>query len=143
MNQALEMMKMQGMDPQQLQQMENLFKNMGQMEARKKEAQANREQQAFEAKTAGHGTATVEVEGKRYDLKVTHCEVRDSKQGIFTIRAHQAPGLDEGELSIHSDGQGRQQSVNFSVRTRPPTNYSGKSQGLMLDGKALTWQGQV
>ena len=143
LKQALEMMKQQGMDPQQLQQMEGFMQNMVQMEAQKKNAALAKQQHAFEADTAGFGSATVEVEGNRYDLKITRCEVKDSKQGIFNIQARQAPGLEEGELSIHSDGEGRQQSVRFSINTRPPTSYRADSPGLKLDGKVLSWQGQV
>lgn len=143
LKQALEMMKQQGMDPQQLQQMEGFMQNMVQMEAQKKNAALAKQQHAFEADTAGFGSAAVEVEGNRYDLKITRCEVKDSKQGIFNIQARQAPGLEEGELSIHSDGEGRQQSVRFSINTRPPTSYRADSPGLKLDGKVLSWQGPV
>ena len=83
-NQALEMMKQQGMDPEQMQQMENIFKNMSEMGARQEAAQASKEQQEFEAATAGYGTAQVEVEGKRYDHKVTKCEVKDAKKGVLS-----------------------------------------------------------
>ena len=143
MQQMLEMMKGQGMDPQQLQQMEGFMQNMMQMEMQQKNAELAKKQQVFADETAGHGTATIEVEGRRYDLRVTRCEVRDSKQGIFSIQARQAPGLDEGELSIYSDGPDRQQSVNFSARTQPPANYTARTRGLMLDGKVLNWQGQI
>ncbi|MGB5261627.1 MAG: hypothetical protein WBO34_14055 [Gammaproteobacteria bacterium] len=143
MQQALEMMKSQGMDPQQVQQMEGIMQNLMQMEAQKKNAELAKQTQAFEAETAGFGTATVEVEGKRYDLKVTECEVKDSQQGIFTIRARQAPGLDQGELSIYSNGVGRQQSVNFSTRTRPPSDYRADRPGLTLSDRSISWQGQV
>jgi hypothetical protein len=57
LDQVMEMMKQQGMDPQQMQQMENMFKSMSQMETRKKNARIENEQQAFEAETAGYGTA--------------------------------------------------------------------------------------
>jgi hypothetical protein len=143
MRQMLEMMKSQGMDPQQMQQMEGLMQNMMQMEVQKKNAEVARQTQSFEAETAGFGTATVEVEGKRYDLKVTECEVRDSRKGIFTIRARQAPGLDEGELSIYSDGVDRAQSVSFSTRTRPPVNYHAERPGLKLADRSISWKGQV
>lgn len=143
LDQVMEMMKQQGMDPQQMQQMENMFKNMSQMEARKKNARIENEQQEFEAATAGYGTAQVEVEGKRYELKVTKCEVKDSRNGVFVIKASQAPGLDNGELSVHSDGVKLQQSVQFSIRSTPPENYHSANPGLVFDGKALTWEGIV
>ena len=41
LNQAMEMMKKSGMDPEQLQQMENIFKNISEMEAQKKESKLN------------------------------------------------------------------------------------------------------
>lgn len=142
-DQMLEMMKQQGMDPQQLEQMENMFRDMADMATQQKAAQADQERRTFEDETAGHGTATIQVEGKQYDLKVTRCEVKSGKQGIFTIQARQAPGMEDGELAIYSDGAHRQQSVNFSIRTRPSTNYTARISGLVLDGKVLSWQGQV
>jgi len=143
LKQVLEMMKAQGADPQQVQQMENMFRNMSQMEAQKKNTQIAKEQQEFDTATDGYGTAVVEVDGKRYDLKVTKCEVKDSKGGVFTLLARQAPGVDSGELSIHSDGVDRRQSINFSVNSRPPVNYNTTGAGLQLDGKDLSWQGLV
>lgn len=143
LNQALEMMKGQGMDPQQLQQMENMLKNIGQMEARKKDSRISRELQAFEAETTGYGTAQVEVEGKRYDLTVTKCEVKDSKSGNFTIKARQVPGMDDGELAVYSDGVKLSRSVQFSTRSTPPANYYTENPELEFDGKTLDWTGTV
>ena len=143
MQQMMEMMKSQGMDPQQMQQFEGFMQNMMQMETQKKDAEVAKKQQAFEQQTTGHGTATVVVEGRQYDLKITECEVRNSQQSVFTIRARQAPGLDDAELSIYSDGVGRPQSVHFSTRTRPPTNYQTNDPQLQLAERSLTWQGQV
>ncbi|MGB5716456.1 MAG: hypothetical protein WBN81_05110 [Gammaproteobacteria bacterium] len=45
------MLKQQGMDPKQMQQMENMFKNMSEMGAQQKAAQASKEQQEFAAAT--------------------------------------------------------------------------------------------
>ena len=143
LKQVLEMMKAQGADPEQIRQMENMFKNMSQMEAQKKNTRIAKEQQEFETATAGYGVAQVEVDGKRYDLKVTKCEVKDSKGGVFSLMARQAPGMDSGELSIHSDGVDRRQSINYSISSRPPTSYRTSSAELKLDGKALSWQGLV
>ena len=143
LDQALEMLKSQGMDPRQLQQMENMLKNIGQMETRKKDARISREQQAFEAETTGYGTAHVEVEGKRYDLTVTKCEVRDSKGGNFIIKARQAPGMDDGELSVYSDGRKSGRSVQFSTRSTPPENYLAENPELEFDEKTLDWTGTV
>lgn len=142
-NQALEMMKQQGMDPEQTQQMENIFKNMSEMGARQEAAQASKEQQEFEAATAGYGTAQVEVEGKRYDLKFTKCEVKDAKKGVFTIQARQAPHLDDGELSIYNDGTKLRQSISFSTNSRPAANYHSNNLDIEFDGQALSWQGPV
>jgi hypothetical protein len=143
LDQALEMLKAQGMDPQQLQQMENMLKNIGQMEARKKDARITGEQQAFEAETTGYGTAQVEVEGKRYDLTVTKCEVKDSKSGNFIIKARQAPGMEDGELSVYSDERKSGRSVQFSTRSTPPENYRAENPELEFDGKTLDWTGTV
>jgi hypothetical protein len=143
LDQVMEMMKGQGMDPKQMEQMENLLKNMSQMETQQKAARVNKEQQAFEAETAGYGTARVEVEGKQYELKVTQCEVRDSQRGAFMIKARQAPGMDEGELSVHSDGPNLQNTFQFYTRSTTSKNYSSGSTAFEFDGKTLTWEGVV
>ena len=143
LDQVMEMMKQQGMDPQQMQQMENMLNSMSQMETRKKNARIENEQQAFEAETAGYGTAQVEVEGRRYELKVTKCEVKDSHNGIFVIKARQAPGMDKAELSVYSDGVKLRKSIQFSTSATPPENYYSENPELVFDGKALTWEGGV
>ena len=142
-NRALEMMKQQGMDPKQMQQMENMFKNMSEMGAQQKAARASKEQQEFEAATAGYGTARLEVEGKQYELKVTKCEVKDSQKGAFVIKAIQAPGMDKGELSVYSDGAKLRSSFDFSMRSATSRYYNVQNPAFEFDGKSLDWQGVV
>lgn len=140
---VLEMMKGQGMDPEQMQQMESLLRNMGEMEAQKKAAQRDKEQRAFEAETAGYGTAKVEVDGRQYELKVTACEVKDSRNGVFRIKARQSPGMDNGDLQIYSDGRHLQNSLAFSAGTAGAKYYGSQNTNFEFDGKALAWQGIV
>ena len=104
---ALEMMKKQGMDAKTQKQMENMFKNMSEMGAKQQAAKLKKEQQKFEAATAGHGTAQVELAGKLYELKVIKCVVRERSRGLLSIHARQAPGRDSGEVRVTgSSGQG-------------------------------------
>ncbi len=143
LNQAMEMMKKSGMDPEQLQQMENIFKNISDSEAQKKSSKLNAEKQAFEAATAGYGTAQVEVEGKQYDLKLQKCEVKDRGAGIFSIQGRQAPGADEGELRIQSDGTKLQSYVQFSTKSMTFDTYEIENPAFTFDGKTLSWKGVV
>jgi len=143
LNQAMEMMKKSGMDPEQLQQMENIFKNISDMEAQKKSSKLNAEKQEFEAATAGYGTAQVEVEGKQYALKLQKCEVKDRSAGIFTIHARHAPGADEGELRVRSNGAKFQSYVQFSTKTMTFDTYKSEKPSFTFDGKTLNWEGIV
>ena len=143
LNQVMEMMKKSGLDPEQMQQMENLFKNMSEMEDQKKTSKLNEEQKKFEAETAGYGTAQVEVEGKQYELKLQECEVKDRSEGIFRIYARQAPGADGGELRVYSDGAKSQNSVQFSSKSATPDTYYSENAAFEFDGKTLNWNGVV
>ena len=142
-NQMMEMMKKSGMDPEQLQQMENLFNNMSEMDAQKKASKLNAKQQEFEAATAGHGTAQVEVGGKQYDLKLQKCEVKNRSAGVFNIQARQAPGADEGKLLVRSDGANLQRYVQFSTKTMTFDTYELDKPSFTFDGKTLNWEGIV
>jgi len=142
-DQVLEMMKAQGMTPEQIQQTESMLKMMSQAGASQKAARTKKEQQEFEAATAGHGTARVEVQGKQYELKVTKCEVKDSERGVFLIKAQQAPGMEKSELSIHSDAAKGQGSLGFSTRSRKSQHYNAQNPVFDFDGTTLAWQGEV
>ena len=141
LNQVMEMMKKSGMDPEQMQQMENIFKNISEMEAQKKSSKLNEEQQEFEAATAGYGTAQVEVEGKQYELKLQKCEVKDRSAGVFRIHARQAPGANGGELWVYSDGAKLQSSVQFSPKSTGSDIYNSENATFEFDGKTLNWKG--
>ncbi len=143
LNQAMEMMKKSGMDPEQLQQMENIFKNISEMEAQKKASKLNAAQQEFEAATVGYGTAQVEMEGKQYELKLQKCEVKDRNAGIFNVHARQAPGKDDGELRVYSDGTKMQSSVQFSHKSNRYDTYTSEKAAFDFDGKTLNWKGVV
>ncbi|MGB5707461.1 MAG: hypothetical protein WBM41_11550 [Arenicellales bacterium] len=141
MQQVLEMMKASGVDQAQIDQMENMLKSMMKMEIQRKGAKIDKEKEKFDTATAGYGSGMAAVEGKRYALTVTKCEVRDRKKGAFTIQAKEAPGLDGGELSIYSDGISSPRSVSFSTRIKPYKNYHSQNPDLQFDGKTLIWEG--
>ena len=143
LDQVMEMMKKSGMDPKQMKQMEGLFKNMSEMETKRKAAQANKAKMEFESATAGHGTAQVEVEGKQYALMLTKCEVKDSRNAAFLIKASQAPGMDQGELSFHSDGINLNNSFTFSTQSVTSKYYRATNTSFEFNGQSLAWQGLV
>ncbi len=142
MQEMMDMLKKQGMPPEQMQQMQDMFKGMEGMGRNQSSNRFKKEQQQFEAKTAGHGTAQVDVEGKRYDLKIMKCEITDRNAGLFTIQAKQAPGLDRGDLWVSGGGgPGLRNSMGFNVKK---TRYEATDNPtLQLNGKTLEWEGNV
>ena len=143
MEQMLEMMKASGVPQQQIDQVENMLKGMVEMEAKQKEAEANKEQEQFASQTVGFGTAVVEAEGRSYQLTVTKCEVRDQSKGVVTILGRQAPGLEGAELSIHSSGNYSASSISFSTRAKPRKNYHTQKPEFEFGDNKLSWQGAV
>lgn len=143
LNQVMEMMKKSGMDPEQMQQMEGIFKNISEMETQKKASKLKKEQEAFEMATAGYGTAQVEVEGKQYELKLQKCEVKDRGEGIFSIHARQTPGAGEGELRVHSDSATSKNYLQFSTQSATYDTYESENPAFEFDGKTLSWNGVV
>ena len=137
---ALEMMKKQGMDDKTQKQMENMFKNMSEAGAKQQSAKLKKEQQKFEAETAGHGTAQVEVGGKQYELKMIKCEITDRNTGSFSLHARQAPGKDSGELWV--GGGPSRNNVQFILGKKDPYEVAN-SAAFHLNGKDLEWQGTV
>ena len=104
MDQMMEMLEKSGMDPKQVQQMQDMFKGMEEKDRKQSSAKLKNEQQNFEAETAEHGTAQVEVEGKRYELTMTECKITDRSTGHFSMSARQAPGLDNVTLEVSGGG---------------------------------------
>lgn len=143
MDQIIEMMKQQGLDTDQIQQMQDILKSVNQVGAQQRSAKADREQQEFEAATAGHGTARIEMGDRRYELKVTKCEVTDSVKGVFVISARQAPGMNNAGLTIQSDGPGLYRSVRFAVRTETNEGYGADNVDFEFDGRTVNWTGTV
>ena len=137
---ALEMMKKQGMDAKTQKQMENMFKNMSEVGAKQQAAKLKKEQQKFEAETAGHGTAQVEVGGKQYELKMIKCEIIDRNTGSFSLHARQAPGKDSGELWV--GGGPSRNNVQFILGKKDPYEVAN-SAAFQLNGKDLEWRGTV
>jgi hypothetical protein len=135
---ALEMMKKQGMDAKTQKQMENMFKNMSEVGAKQQTAKLKKEQQKFEAATAGHGTAQVVVGGKQYELKMTECKITDRSTGHFTMAARQAPGNDNAELGVGGGHSGN--TIQFSVKKG---FYEAGNPTFQLNGKAMEWEGTV
>lgn len=142
LNKVLEMMKKQGMDAKTQKQMENMFKKMSEVGAKQQAAKVKKEQQKFEAETAGHGTARVEVGGKQYELKMLKCEIADRNTGSFSMHARQAPGKDSGELWVVGGGGPSRNNVQFIFGKRDPYEVDSNP-AFQLNGKDLEWQGTV
>ncbi len=146
MKQMMEMLKQSGMDPKQMQQMENMMKGMTPKQGKRPSATSKKAQQKFKAETAGHGTAHVEVEGKRYELTMTKCELWGSHSRQFNIAAQQAPGMDDGQLTM---GAGKKSRVGLSFESahgfylREGVGPADKSSSLMITDNTLQWEGQV
>ncbi len=141
MNQIMDMLEKGGMDPKQMQQMQDMFKGMEEQGRKHSSIKLEKERQQFEDKTAGHGTAQLEVEGKRYDLKVIKCEITNRNAGRFTIHAQQAPGLERGDLWIGGNGGGSRSTVGFSLKK---FRYeAADNPTFQLKEKTLEWEGNV
>ena len=135
-----------GMDEKTQKQLENMFKGMGQQMDKRQAAQTKKEQQQFEATTVGHGTAIVEVEGKRYDLVVTKCELWGAGSRRFTIEARQPPAKGAWKLSM---GAGKRTRVGLTFQAgrqgywREQTGSPDKSSSLTIKNDGLQWKGLV
>ena len=137
----MEMLKKSGMDPKQIQQMENMMKGLAKKGAKHQAAKLKKEQQTFEAETAGHGTAQVEVEGKRYQLKMTKCEIADRSTGRFNMVARQAPGNENAELEVSGGGGHSGTTMGFS--SKKGFYEASSTPTFQLNGKTLEWEGTV
>ena len=141
MQEALEMMKKQGMDEKTQKQMENMFNNMSQMDTKQQAAKLEKEKQKFETETDGHGTARVEVDGKIYELKVTKCEITDRSIANFSMQARQAPGNDNAELGVRGGGGHTRNAIHFSVKN-DFYEVSGNPT-FQLNDKTVEWEGTL
>jgi hypothetical protein len=140
LNKALEMMKGSGLDPKQMKQIEGMMQGMVNEDAERKSAQLEKEQKEFAAATANSGTARIDVEGSTYNLNVTECKVVDQSTGIFNLVARQAPGNDNGHLTVNGGGTRFQSTVIFSIGH---LTYDSDHTAFKFDGERLKWEGLV
>ena len=142
-NKAIEMMRQQGYDEESLKQFESIMQQGMQQEAKNEAVNLEREKKEFEQKWANNGNAQVELDGKKYELKVTRCYV-DGLQD-YKIEAEQPPGQDGGKLWAFADTQqvrtGYRSEFEFSTTEnsyRPKTDPK-----LDFDGNKVAWEGKV
>jgi hypothetical protein len=140
LNEALEVMKKSGMDPAQIKQIESMMQGMVNEGGRRDAAKAEKEQKEFDAATAGNGVARVDVEGNRYQLKVTKCEVKDLGSGLFNISAGRGWESPNGGLHVSGGGALLQSTVLFAVGKR---TYESDHTKFSFDGQTLAWDGIV
>lgn len=134
--------KGKGLDEKTQKQLENMFKGMGQKADKQQADKLKREQEKFAAETKGHGTATVEVKGKRYDLTMITCEITDRNSGQFQMNARQAPGKNNVFLNVGSGGGHSRNHMQLSLGKNNPYEEVGTST-FQLKGKTLAWEGLV
>ena len=134
--------KGKGLDEKTQKQLENMFKGMGQKANKQQAAKLKREQEKFAAETKGHGSATVEVKGKRYDLTMITCEITDRNTGQFNMSARQAPGKDNVTLGVNSGGGHSRNHMQLSLGKNHPYEEIG-TPTYQLKGKTLQWAGEV
>ncbi len=143
LDQVMEMLRQQGMSPEDLAQMKGVLGGMAEMETQQKQGNLAQEQQAFDAAHPGSGTATVRADNTLYELRITKCEVTDSRNGIFQISALQPPGMAGAELHFNSNGHGRPQSASFSVESPRRDSYGAEKPQFAFDGTTATWSGSA
>lgn len=142
-DQVMEMLRQQGMSPADLAMMEGVLGGMAETETQQRQGKLAQEQQAFDAAHTGSGTATVRADNAVYELRITKCEVTDSRNGIFQISALQPPGMADAELHFNSNGNGRPQSANFSFESPRRDSYSAEKPQFAFDGTTATWSGSA
>jgi len=140
MDKALEIMKDSGIDPETINQIKGMMQGLGEMAAEQATAKLEKEKEEFEEATADNGTAQVEVEGKRYELKVIKCEIKDKYRGDFSIHARQAPGNDDAELWVNGGGERSQSTVRFSESKQ---HYDSDHTKFQFNGEVLEWEGAL
>jgi len=137
LEQMLEMMKNSGVDPSQLEGIENMLRGGVETEIQAKIAAERAE---FDEYFGTETNATLEINGHRYDLVVTECEWIDKKTESFGIAAEQPPGEDGATLVI--DGGGRQGMEKIYFMT-PSGEIDGESADLTFDGQRFAWSGPI
>ena len=143
LDQVLEMMRQSGMSPEDIAQMEGMLGGLAEAEAQRKQGKLAQEQQAFDTANPGTGTAVVRADKSVYELRITKCEVTDSRNGIFRIYAQQQPGMADAELQLHSAGNGQAQSASFAVESPRRDNYNADNPQFAFDGTTATWSGSA
>ncbi len=142
-NKAIEMMRQQGYDEESLKQFEAIMQQGMKQEAQNEAVNLEREKNDFEQKWANNGNAQVELDGKKYELKVTRCYI-DGLQD-YKIEAEQPPGQDGGKFWAFADTQqvrtGYRSEFEFSTTEnsyRPEVDPK-----LDFDGSKVGWEGKV
>ena len=141
MQQMMEMLQNSGMAPKQMEQMQEMFKGLEGQRGKQSSIKLKKALQKFEAKTAGHGTAQVEVNGRQYELIMTQCKITDRSTGYFSMKARQALGKEDASLVFSAGGGYSGNAMQFSSK-----NGRYKAQGtptFLLAGKTLEWTGIV
>ncbi len=139
MDKAMEMLKQQGMDPKQIEQLENMMKGRMQEDSRRKNAKLKKAQRNFEEKTAGHGDVRVDLDGMLFNLKVVRCEINDRSTGHLMIQADQAPGLDNARLTVSGGNERGYIQFHFGKRS----HFEVRNPTLSMNGNTLEWKGMV
>lgn len=146
LQEALELMKAQGMDEKSMQQFEAMMQGMIKSEGEARSASSHQQQTEFDARWAGNGDAQVEIDGERYLLKVTTCYLAGLQE--YQIEALQPPGSGTGRLWVAGKKQ------YYSADEYRPTSEFGFSTpagsyrpvvdaGLEFDGQRISWAGRV
>ncbi|MEM7410235.1 MAG: hypothetical protein AAF430_08385 [Myxococcota bacterium] len=141
---AMEMLKAQGMDPKQAQQLEQMLGGAARQENQNRQAEADRARSAFLAEHGPKGTAVVEVDGERFELTITRCETfaGPSVRDVWTLSARQGPDRREPTLHVTSKGshyqRGPIQFTDGERRWRSVEEFDAPFAG----GK-LRWSGAV
>ena len=145
-NKALEMMKSQGMNEEEMKQMESILGGMAVQATEQDAAKFEREKSEFERNWAKNGNAQVEVQGKIYALKVTTCRLVDLQD--FRITAQEAPGNDGGKLRLagqknYISADEYRYITEFEFSTTTESYRPVVDPALDFDGNKLEWQGRV
>ncbi len=138
LEQMLEMMKNSGIDPSQIQHVEAMIRGLAETEIQRKEQKVDTERSEFLDTFGSESNATVDVNGRQYDLFVTTCKWLDESLGTFAISAEQPAGSEGATLHVSGGGSRTASYVNFST---PTGSSDPQPEKLDFDGEAFAWTG--
>lgn len=143
--QMKEMMRSQGMTPEQMKGFENVMGGVYQQSARMQAAELEREQQEFEAAYGSNPLARLDIDDKSYSLRVTECTkyaADANNKELFVMRAKQPPGEDGVTLGVNCC-QRSEAGGSVKIVSAEGAHMEAIPENPDFDGQSYNWAGEV